>query len=164
MSDLPYPTSAIAATDGQLLTAVARKVGKLERLPKWLNLVPMVIQWLWLAIRYQSVTLPSSANPAILAGGLRAIDGRRVDDGCGARARERDAGLDLLRGDGCAGTCEGGYSRLAGQAGPGRLAIGLRGDGDWSGLLAENQIRMHPALHDVGFRFPWNVRPSDADK
>lgn len=68
--DRHYPAGAMAATDGQLLTAVARPVGQLERLPKCLNLVPMVIQWLWLAIRYRSVTLPSTANPAILAGGL----------------------------------------------------------------------------------------------
>jgi hypothetical protein len=45
-------------------------VGALERLPKWLNLVPMVVQWLWLAARYGSVTLPGAANPAISAGGL----------------------------------------------------------------------------------------------
>ena len=47
----------------------SRAAGAFEQLPKWLNLVPMVIQWLWLAIRYRSVTLPSTANPAILAGG-----------------------------------------------------------------------------------------------
>ncbi|MGB4859359.1 MAG: hypothetical protein WBP11_08530 [Dokdonella sp.] len=39
-------------------------------MPKWLNLVPMVAQWLWLGTRYGSVTLPSSANPYITAGGL----------------------------------------------------------------------------------------------
>lgn len=46
------------------------EVGRFERLPKWLNLVPMVAQWLWLSLRYRSVTLPSSANPGIRAGGL----------------------------------------------------------------------------------------------
>jgi len=39
-------------------------------LPKWLNLIPMVLQWLWLSVRYRSVTLPSAANPHITAGGL----------------------------------------------------------------------------------------------
>jgi hypothetical protein len=48
----------------------ATRVGRLERLPKWLNLVPMVTQWLWLALRYRSITLPSSANPAITTGGM----------------------------------------------------------------------------------------------
>ncbi len=58
-------------------TAIARDrsrppagIGRLERLPKWLNLVPMVSQWLWLSLRYRSVTLPSCANPAITAGGM----------------------------------------------------------------------------------------------
>jgi hypothetical protein len=45
-------------------------VGQLERLPKWLNLVPIVAQWLWLSLRYGSITLPSCANPAITSGGM----------------------------------------------------------------------------------------------
>ena len=68
--DMHYPADSNLMPDARELTAVVRPVGQLERLPKWLNLVPMVIQWLWLAIRYRSVTLPSTANPAILAGGL----------------------------------------------------------------------------------------------
>lgn len=50
--------------------ARTRDVGRFEQLPKWLNLIPMVLQWLWLGLRYGSVTLPSSANPRITAGGL----------------------------------------------------------------------------------------------
>lgn len=45
-------------------------VGKFERLPKWLNCVPLVIQWLWLSLRYSSVSLPSVANPHITCGGM----------------------------------------------------------------------------------------------
>lgn len=45
-------------------------VGRMEQLPKWLNLIPMVAQWVWLACRYGAVALPASANPAITAGGL----------------------------------------------------------------------------------------------
>lgn len=45
-------------------------VGQMEQLPKWLNLIPMVAQWVWLACRYGAVALPASANPAITAGGL----------------------------------------------------------------------------------------------
>ncbi|MEO7107949.1 MAG: hypothetical protein ABIZ09_16360, partial [Rhodoferax sp.] len=44
--------------------------GRLEQLPKWLNLIPMVTQWLWLSVRYRSITLPSSCNPAIVTGGM----------------------------------------------------------------------------------------------
>jgi hypothetical protein len=49
---------------------VGSQLGRLERLPKWLNLVPMVLQWAWLSVLYRSITLPSCANPAITAGGL----------------------------------------------------------------------------------------------
>jgi hypothetical protein len=45
-------------------------VGALERLPKWLNLIPMIVQWLWLSLRYRSLTLPTAANPGITAGGM----------------------------------------------------------------------------------------------
>ena len=44
--------------------------GRFERLPKWLNLVPMVAQWCWLGLRHGSFTLPSAANPGITSGGL----------------------------------------------------------------------------------------------
>ena len=42
----------------------------LERMPKWLICFPLTLQWLWLAVRYRSLTLPSAANPAITSGGL----------------------------------------------------------------------------------------------
>jgi hypothetical protein len=42
----------------------------LERMPKWLICIPLTLQWLLLALRYQSLTLPTIANPAITAGGL----------------------------------------------------------------------------------------------
>ena len=45
-------------------------VGRFEQLPKWLNLLPMVLQWIWLGLRYRSVSLPSSANPGITSGGM----------------------------------------------------------------------------------------------
>ncbi len=42
----------------------------LERMPKWLICIPLTMQWLGLALRYRSLTLPTVANPAITAGGL----------------------------------------------------------------------------------------------
>ena len=48
----------------------SREIGRLEQLPKWLNLVPMVLQWAWLALRYRSITLPSCCNPSITTGGM----------------------------------------------------------------------------------------------
>ena len=50
--------------------AIDLGLGRLESLPKWLNLVPIVAQWIWLSIRYASVTLPSCANPSIISGGM----------------------------------------------------------------------------------------------
>lgn len=46
------------------------RIGRFERLPKWLNLIPMVAQWCWLGIGYRSLTLPSALNPGVTAGGL----------------------------------------------------------------------------------------------
>lgn len=45
-------------------------IGFLERLPKWLICVPLVLQWMLLGLRYRSFTLPSLANPGIVSGGL----------------------------------------------------------------------------------------------
>ncbi len=64
------PSNAVVDSGTVKPTGSARRVGRFEQLPKWLNLIPMVAQWLWLGLRYGSVTLPSSANPAITAGGL----------------------------------------------------------------------------------------------
>ena len=50
--------------------ATGRRRSSLERMPKWLICVPLVLQWLWLALRHGSLTLPSAANPAITSGGL----------------------------------------------------------------------------------------------
>lgn len=45
-------------------------LGALERMPKWLIIVPLVFQWLYLSLRFGGATVPSAANPAITAGGL----------------------------------------------------------------------------------------------
>jgi hypothetical protein len=66
MKDVPVPMVSVAIAPPDL----SNKVGKLERLPKWLNLVPMVAQWAWLSLVHRSITLPSCANPHITAGGL----------------------------------------------------------------------------------------------
>ena len=75
MADPAIEASAIALVDVALLTApitenAAARTGTMEMIPKWLNLVPMVLQWAWLSLRYGSATLPSAANPGLTAGGL----------------------------------------------------------------------------------------------
>ncbi len=42
----------------------------IERLPKWLLCIPLVLHWMLLAVRHRSLTLPSAANPGIPTGGL----------------------------------------------------------------------------------------------
>lgn len=46
------------------------RTGAIERLPKFWLCVPLVLQWLWLALRYRSLTLPSVVNASIETGGL----------------------------------------------------------------------------------------------
>lgn len=58
----------------------------LERMPKWLICIPLTLQWFWLALRYQSLTLPTIANPAITAGGLVGEGKLEYFDGMGSMA------------------------------------------------------------------------------
>ncbi|MFL6694980.1 MAG: hypothetical protein ACJ8GO_18690 [Ramlibacter sp.] len=52
------------------MSARVLPVGPMEALPKGVKVLPMLVQWLWLSLRYRSLTLPSSANPGITTGGL----------------------------------------------------------------------------------------------
>ncbi len=63
----------------------------LERMPKWLICIPLTIQWLWLALRYRSATLPSCANPAITSGGLVGEGKLEYFSGMGDTARAATA-------------------------------------------------------------------------
>lgn len=60
--------------------------GTLERMPKWLICVPLVLQWVWLSVRHGGITLPSSANPAITSGGLVGETKREYFDSMGPLA------------------------------------------------------------------------------
>ncbi|MDQ2821043.1 MAG: hypothetical protein M3Y65_11735 [Pseudomonadota bacterium] len=67
---MPNPLPRI---DNDLSGAVLRgkqPLGALERMPKWLIIVPLVCQWLYLSMRFGGLTVPAAANPAITAGGL----------------------------------------------------------------------------------------------
>jgi hypothetical protein len=52
------------------LAGLARKVAFAERIPTLLFYTPLVLRWLWLGLRYRSLTLPTIANPSIEAGGF----------------------------------------------------------------------------------------------
>lgn len=47
-----------------------RVAAPVEILPKWALFTPITLQWLWLGLKYGSVTLPSAVNPGIETGGL----------------------------------------------------------------------------------------------
>ncbi len=80
----------------------AEQVGAFERLPKWLNLVPMLTQWLWLGLHYGSVTLPSCANPNITAGGLVGDTKSEYFECMGTLARSRVANFVVIKPRGAA--------------------------------------------------------------
>ncbi len=63
----------------------------LERLPTWVICVPLTIQWLALAAKYRSATLPSVANPHITSGGLVGEGKLEYFQGMGATARASTA-------------------------------------------------------------------------
>jgi membrane protein DedA with SNARE-associated domain len=46
------------------------KVAHAERIPPGLFYLPMILNWLLLAIRYRGLTLPTAANPVIPTGGM----------------------------------------------------------------------------------------------
>lgn len=52
------------------LGRLLREVARAERIPPVLFYVPLALQWIYLGIRYRSLTLPSVANPLIEAGGM----------------------------------------------------------------------------------------------
>jgi hypothetical protein len=79
------------------LSTAAPRPGTIELIPKWLNLVPMVLQWCWLGLRYHSLTLPSAANPQITAGGLVGDTKAEYFASMGARARSMVAPFAMLR-------------------------------------------------------------------
>jgi hypothetical protein len=62
--------SGLQATAAQPATQAGLWPGLICRLPKPFLVVPMVVQWLWLALRYRSLSLPSAADPSIAIGGL----------------------------------------------------------------------------------------------
>ncbi len=84
------PASASLRSDADALPESPRR-STLERMPKWLICIPLTVQWLWLALRYRSLTLPSAANPQITAGGLVGEGKLEYFEGMGPVARAATA-------------------------------------------------------------------------
>jgi hypothetical protein len=52
------------------LERLSRLVARAERIPTGLFYAPVVLRWLWLSLRYRSLTLPTVVNPMIETGGF----------------------------------------------------------------------------------------------
>ena len=52
------------------LKGLVARIGLAEKIPTQLFYAPLALQWLWLAIRYRSLSLPTLVNPMIELGGL----------------------------------------------------------------------------------------------
>lgn len=71
-------------------------VAQVEILPKWMLFTPLTIQWLWLGLKYRSVTLPSVVNPGIETGGLVGESKFACLDLIAPRFRDRVAATALV--------------------------------------------------------------------
>jgi hypothetical protein len=95
------PGEIAVKPEEHLIDAYSREnsaqVGRLERLPKWLNLIPMIGQWVWLSLKHGSWTLPAAANPQITAGGMVGEGKSEYFRMMGPLARARVAQFTLLR-------------------------------------------------------------------
>lgn len=93
---------------------ISSQIGRLEGLPKWLNLVPMVAQWVWLSVLHRSITLPSCANPTLTAGGLVGEGKMEYIAIMGERARTATARTTsvVITGAGSLGEVEAAIERI----------------------------------------------------
>jgi hypothetical protein len=67
--------------------------------PSWLFYAPIVAQWVGLALRYRSATLPTAANPLIASGGLCGESKLSILDQVSGPARDLLARYTSLRTD-----------------------------------------------------------------
>jgi hypothetical protein len=84
MSQTSLPLPAELAAGG---ARPRRPVSFFEFWPGWLFYAPVVVFWIFKAIRYRSVTLPALANPSIFAGGICGESKNDILDLAGAVAR-----------------------------------------------------------------------------
>lgn len=82
--------------------APVRECSLLERMPKWLICVPLVVQWLWLSLRFGGPTVPSAANPCLTSGGLVGEGKLEYFRGMGPLARSVTAAHCAVFNDGTA--------------------------------------------------------------
>ena len=77
-----------ALSVGRRSVAPDRVVSPFEFWPGWLFYAPVVLQWIWLGLRFGDMSLPSAANPTIETGGLCGESKSAILDMAGPAARE----------------------------------------------------------------------------
>ena len=65
-----------------------RNTSFFEFWPLWVMYTPVALQWLWLAIRYRSLTLPLIANPVVKLSGMVGAAKSSLFDAAGDHARK----------------------------------------------------------------------------
>ncbi len=132
-------------------SAAVLRPGTIERIPKWLNLIPMVVQWVWLGLRYGSLTLPSAANPAITAGGLVGDTKSEYFAAMGSHGRARVAPFVVLTARGAQAL----PAALAAMVGAGlAFPVVAKPDLGWCGF-GVRRLDDETALADYLAGYPW---------
>jgi len=96
----PVPSSGLGHRGMPSLSGLVRKVALAERIPPSLFYFPLVLNWLWLGLRYRSVTLPSACNPTIPTGGMWGESKSACLDAIGADERRWVADFVTLKRSG----------------------------------------------------------------
>ncbi len=80
--------SALNTASYRRTSTPVRPLSYFEFWPDWLFYFPVVVHWLALGVRYGSFTLPTAANPTIMAGGLCGESKQEILDLVTGPARE----------------------------------------------------------------------------
>lgn len=135
------------------LRGLASRIGQAERIPPRLFYVPLALQWLWLSIRYGSLSLPTLANPLLEVGGLWGESKRAYLDVVSGRERRWLAAyVTLTRGQGDADQDGRRAVKLAQESGLG-FPLVAKPDIGWQGY-GVRPIDSEPELRDYIQRFP----------
>ena len=86
-----------ALSVGRSALARDRVISPFEFWPGWLFYTPVVLQWIWLGLRYGDMSLPTAANPTIETGGLCGESKSSILDMAGPEARAWIAPYVTLR-------------------------------------------------------------------
>jgi membrane protein DedA with SNARE-associated domain len=70
LTGLVVSTAILLLRKARFVRTIAHQLGQWEFWPAWIFYIPVVVYYLFLAIRYRSFTLPTAANPGMQNGGF----------------------------------------------------------------------------------------------